>query len=349
MASTLQSAPPTLEKKLPDYTQTHPEQLLLFYAQPDDAQRFSRSIELYDAIPKYLWGKAQRENDKYLPSLKRTFKHRNVAHTVTIAPARLVDKDGQEIEHLPGQREELVEDALRKLACDGKGVFLDNHAGVVFSLYELEQELTRMGHGYNKNQIKEALSICGGTTMTIESQTDGKKVISHIFEAVGLQTQEDWQGDGPKSKAFVCFNPLVTASIRNKEFRPINYEKCMAYRSALARWFHKRLSHNYIGASLTAPFTILLSTIMTDSCMKQYAKLSDNLREVRKALDEMQKAEVLLRYEVRNITGKPRRKLLDAKLTLYPHPSFVAEMKRFNKMMAGARKPAQVFEQQGSS
>jgi hypothetical protein len=38
-----------------------PEQLVLdFFFQDEDTQKYSQSIELYDALPKYFWGKAPR-------------------------------------------------------------------------------------------------------------------------------------------------------------------------------------------------------------------------------------------------------------------------------------------------
>ena len=75
---------------------------------------------MYEAISKYYWGKLEREHGKYLPLLKRQFKDRNTTYNVTISPVRMINSRGHEKEYLPGKREELVEDALRKLACDGQ-------------------------------------------------------------------------------------------------------------------------------------------------------------------------------------------------------------------------------------
>jgi len=59
------------------------------------------------------------------------FQHRGETYKVTIRPARLTGRDGMDKEYYPGPREELVEEALRKLACDRlNGVYLDDQAGV---------------------------------------------------------------------------------------------------------------------------------------------------------------------------------------------------------------------------
>ena len=94
-----------------------PKQLSLFRTFVPDADKYSNTIELYDAIPKYFASTKQmdemREGGKYLPSLERQFKHRGKDYTIKINPARLTDGDGNDKEHYPTEREELVEEALK--------------------------------------------------------------------------------------------------------------------------------------------------------------------------------------------------------------------------------------------
>lgn len=35
----------------------------------------------------------------------------------------------------------------------------------MFTLYKLQKELSKMGHGYNLNEIKEAIQVCRGATL----------------------------------------------------------------------------------------------------------------------------------------------------------------------------------------
>ena len=129
--------------------------------------------------------------------------------------------------HYPSKREELVEDALRKFVAEGQGLFLDDQAGVTFSLHQLQQELKRNGHSYSKDEIKESLRICAGTNIELESADGGDTImLGNIFQSLGLQTRRDnLNADGQQSRAFVSFNPLVTASIKNGNFRRFNYAK----------------------------------------------------------------------------------------------------------------------------
>src|SRR5204863_6738817 len=51
------------------------------------------------------------------------------------------NRKAKEKEFYPTYREELIEEALRKIACDNlNGIYLDNAAGVQFTLYELKKE-----------------------------------------------------------------------------------------------------------------------------------------------------------------------------------------------------------------
>lgn len=326
---------PAKAKKLADYDRSKPAQLTLFEMVLPNEREFSNTVELYDFIPKYHWGKVQRINDKFLDSLEREFECRGVKYKVKIRPASVEDRNGTERYYYPSKREELVEDALRKFVAEGQGVFLDEQAGVTFSLYQLQEELKRNGHSYSKDQIKDALLICARTNMTVTSENGASVLVSNLFETLGLQTRDDWKNQGNKSRAFVRFNSLVTKSITSRTFRQLNYEKVMSYKNVIARQLHKRMSHNYLQASIANPYHFLLSTIIRDFGLTQYAQLRDNLRDVQIALDEMVEKKVLLSYKAEKVLENSKRaKLLDTKFILLPDPSFVNEIIGANRLQA---------------
>ncbi len=319
-------------KNLSEYDQSRPTQLTLFELLLPQERGLSNTIELYDFIPKYHWGKVKRIGGEFLRSLEREFECRGQKYKVKIRPASIEDKDGKERYYYPSKREELVEDALRKFITEGQGVFLDDAAGVTFSLYQLQEELKHNGHSYSKQEIKDALLICARTNITVTTEDGNTVLVSNVFETVGLQTRESWKGTGEKSRAFVRFNALVSKSIKSRTFRQINYEKVMSYKTVIARQLHKRMSHHYIQASITIPYHILLSTIIRDFGLTQYDRLRDNLRDVQIALDEMKLKDVLLTYKIEKVLENSKRnKLLDAKFILTPNPSFAGEATRANK------------------
>lgn len=298
--------------------------------------QYSQTIELYDAIPKYVWGNQNRINGKFLEPMVRPFKHKGKDYIAKITPAAVEISKGEFKYFFPSQREELVEDALRKLASDGHGVFLQDRleknslpmASVLFTLYELQKELKRMGHSYNINQIKESLNICANTGVILESPQESGVIISNLFDTLGLESKDE-VGNGKATKCFVRFNLLVTKSINDKTYKLLNYDACMSYKKSLARWLHKRMSHNYRQASLSKPYTITLSTIIRDSGITASKRIATTLQRVEVALNELKDSKMILMFEIEKILSN---KLVDAKIIIYPDSKFVSDVIKGNKL-----------------
>jgi hypothetical protein len=324
------------EKRFDEYEQSKPIQLTLFSTLGIDTA-YSRTIEFYDFIPKYAWGrieriKVEKANKEILPNLERTFVCRDIVYHVTIIPASVRGADGVFRDYFPSKREELVEDALRKIACETtNSIFLDGEASVTFTLYKLKKELRKRKHGYSIDEIKEALFILSGTNLEITSDKGTTILKSNIFQTLGLQTQDDWKGNGNKIKGFVRFNPLVTKAINHMKFRQLEYETSMSFQNYLARQLFKRMSHHYIQASITNRYNITLLTIIRDFGVSRYEQLRDNLREVVKALEELKAKQVIADYTVEKIlASQQHNKLIDAKFTILTTPQFNAEIKHAN-------------------
>ena len=323
--------PKSPKKKIDDFEQSKPVQMELFEALMPAEKQFSNTIEFYDFCPKYVYWRVERLQDKFLDRLERDFECRGQNYRISIDPAKIKDSDGVVRDYFPGVVEELVEDALRKLAVDGHGLFLDDQAAVTFTLYELQQELAKTGHTYSLDQIKKALMVCVGTTIHLTT-TSGETVFSdHLFETVGLNTREDWKGQGKKTKAFVRFNSLVTKSIKEGSWRQFNYEISMRFKHVVSRQLNKRMSHNFTQANLAANYNISLSTMIRDFGLTPYKYMRDNLRYVLKALDEMVKKRVIRGYEVKNVFDANRKnKLIDAVIEIKPDIYFADQTIKAN-------------------
>ncbi len=323
------------EKKVKKLEEYRAEHLPVGFIEPmtDEVSKYSRSIEMYDTIPKYRYKRVQKKDrigGKFLEPLERDFKFRGEDYHVVITPARIKDKDGEYRDYFPGQREEIVEDALRKLAVEGDGAYLDEYVSVVFTLYKLMAELRRVKHGYSLSEIKRALEICNKTHLEV-STADGETVLgAAMFETLGLQTKKNWQQKDKRTQCFVRFNTLVNKSVTSKTFRYLNYKKCMEYENYIARRIFKRMSHHFVQAHRQHPYNINFSTIISDFGLTRCSRLRDNLREVKKALDELTGKGTLLKYEEYII--REGRKMVDVKFNLIPDMSFVFEMKKFNAL-----------------
>jgi len=311
-------------KKFAEYKKSTPLQMNLFDLLGDEKD-FSHTIELYDLMPKYFWGRPERIDGVYLPRLEREFECRSRKYNLILYPASIEDEKGNEKYHYPAKREEIVEDALRKIMAEGHGIFLDGQAGVSFSLYRVRKELRENGHTYNTNQIKDSIEILAKTTIEIKSADGELEFIFHPVEAVGFSGEDD------ETQTFVKFSPLVTQSIKEKSFRLFNYKKVMSYDTTIARQLHKRMSHHFTQAGITESYTILLTTIIRDFGLTRRKQLKDNLRELETAVEELKKSNVIINFKLDKIIEKsPRVKLVDVRLTIQPHFEFITEVKHAN-------------------
>ena len=312
------------EKKLSEYKQNKPIQLTLFEMTVPGERRYSNTLELYDFMPKYVWGKVKRINDKFLDSIEREFEYRKVTYKIKIKPASLEDKNGQERYYFPTKREEVVEEALRKLVVSGQGVFLDGELGIVFSLYQLQKELERNKHTYSTSELKDSIRILNDTKITLTTE-GGQETGFHPIESYGFS------GENGEEKTFVKFSAWVTNTIKSGRFRLYNYETVMSYKSVVARQLHKRFSHHHVSSSITKPFNIKLSTIIRDFGLTQYEKLSNNIREVEKAMEEMKEKDVIISYKTEKVFDSDKKnKLIDAKFILTASMRFDSEIIRAN-------------------
>ena len=104
----------------------------------------------------------------------------------------------------------------------------------------------------------------------------------------------------------------------------------MSYTYRLSRWLHKRLAHMYTQAGMLHPYTIRLSTILRDSGTLECAQNYNNARSVERALDELERRQIILAVTKETLRG-PRNRLLDIKYSLLPTTEFVSEVKRANQ------------------
>jgi hypothetical protein len=322
-------------KKFAQLEVSRPVQLSLFDLAPEE-DNYSQSIELYDFIPKYVWGKVERLNEQFLISLKREFECRGKKYLLTLMPARLEIGENFK-EFYPSRREELVEDALRKLMTERKGILLDGEAGMSFTLYQLQKELKEKNHTYSYDELKDSIRILNNTDIILKDTTGTIEAAFSPIENYGFA------GEGAETKTFIKFSPLVTHSIKTGTYRMINYDKVMSYRSVIARQLHKRMSHHFTQASIAETYEILLTTIVRDFGLTPQKRIQQNLVEVENAIDEMKKSNVILTCKIEKIFDtQPRTKLIDAKFKFQPHPEFAGDVKRAN---ARAKKVRSMIEE----
>lgn len=324
-------------------------QLELFKGWISPESNQSRTVDLFDAIPKYVFDKKGKTTEK-IELLVREFEFRNAQYAVTITPATIV-RNSKAIGVYPGEREEIVTRALLQMTVQQRlelrlGKDDKNKATIsaTFSLSQLRKQLQAVGHEYSLGQIDEALQVCHGATMNVKVEGAGKRegLSSGIFQWYATH-DEDGDKTGTRSLRYVVFNPLVTSSILGRTTLAINFDRVMSLKSPLARWLYDRISHNFRqavknGAIAGMGYHLALSTILRESGVVAEARQRANIEKIRAVLAELKAQRVLdsicSHKEVLTYGEKPPRgprPVVDAVWTLYPSRTLVDEIIAGNK------------------
>jgi hypothetical protein len=318
-------------------SETTPNQLSLFQIFLPNNKKYSNTIELYDAIPKYFSSPKQmaslRHSSRFLDVLEREFKHRGETYRLEMTPARIKRGGEGQIEYYPTMRENLIEEALRKLATDPQcGRYFDGNMGVRFTLYQLRQELKERGHSIKYPSLIESLTIANRTNLSVTKISGGKEPVlsSPIFPVLMLSNRDEWLSNPKSTYCYVQFNVLVTQSISSLTYRQFDYNSYMAFKKSLSRWLHRRMCHNYTQAKMNNSYIIKTSTIVRDSgLISDGIDVRHQIIEIEEALSELKAAGILYRHDtIKDFDG---RRIIDATHELRPSSRFVDDIVNANQ------------------
>lgn len=322
---------PVKDKKIDTLPITSSQQFDLFGIGDSNGpeHRYSNTIELYDALPKYNWSPQREFHDLKDAQITRTARLRGQEYKIIIKPA-ILNKKGKSVLIYPGTREEVVEDVLRKFAVSGQGQMREDNAGVMFTLSQLRNELKAMNHAYDIAEIKEAIMVCRGATIECYGDDDQTLISSNFFPLVGLTTRQKYLNGASDNDArcYVMFNPMVTKSILDLSFRQYDYKLGMEIPSPLARFIYKRMSHYWTQASLSNPYTPALVSFLSQSPRGLSDDMYSNTRAMNNALKVLIKHKVVSRYD--EDIQRVKRKVIDIRYKIYPHEDFVKMVKSAN-------------------
>ena len=311
----------------------------------EERERLSNTIDFWDNIPRYSFSRqamAKMRTEKgFLDLLKLDFNYKGMALKAIIQPARIEDADGTAQDYYPSANEELVEDALRKIAAEQCQGYFDKpnfRCGVVFTLHMLRMELKKMGHARSYQQIILSLNILSGSVIELRT-ADGKSPEassrSPYFPSLSAVSRQKLTDD-PSAKWVVQFHPLVTQSIDVIAYRQFNYQQMMTHTTQLARWLHKQLALKFTFASMMTTFETRYSTIKRDSGLLQSdTRERAAIEALDTAIGELKCNGVLSSVQKKEIRGA-RSKLEDVVYILAPSRDFISHAKAANKRHADA-------------
>jgi len=252
-------------------------------------QNQTNCTALYDLAPRFVSRVERPDDTAYLVAIKKDFTFNGEPYRVTVSPARVIQADGKERDELPGEREQLVEDVIRRMAADCMKVHQDQ-IEIPFSIYAIHRELKRHGHTFNKQEIKEALIILNKSNIEITKIVEeGSRKPKPILAAAAYPVLKFSDANDPESTASVQLNPLLVQAIKSLAFEQINYDWMMQVKGSLARWIFKYISL-MLADTTDESHTIELSAGEIARSFGHIRKRwRASLTEVEKALDSLQK------------------------------------------------------------
>lgn len=210
-------------------------QLVLF--ESDDG--YSQTIDLYDIAPRFVVTPTT-DPAFFSKPIRHNFSHRNVNYRITVRPAQITKDDGSEGFAFPGEREQIIEKVIRKIATQ-KGRLNLNKDDIIlrFTIHEIRMELVRVNHSFTYAEIKEALRVLHSSIIEIQRVDENKE--TRIVSASAFPTMILRFGLSDEQDTHLSFNPLVATAIKNLHFRQISYETEMSLPTALSRWLYTRI------------------------------------------------------------------------------------------------------------
>jgi len=157
-------------------------------------------------VPRYAVSRQQmdrmRKAKGFLDLRQVEFQYRGATLKGIIQAARVLDeKTGASKDYYPSANEELIEDALRKIAAEQRNAFFDQanfRSGVVFTLYMLREELKKRGHTRSYQEIVLSLRILARSTIEIRTPAgrDGEGfAVSPYFSGLSAVSKGKLAGD----------------------------------------------------------------------------------------------------------------------------------------------------------
>jgi hypothetical protein len=305
----------------------------------DEKGRLSNALDLWDSIPRYSVSRQEMNKRRgaggTLPLLCIPFEYRRQAYVAEIQPA-MIKENGAIVHYYPSANEELVEDALRKIAARQNQGFFDGEndksSGVAFSLYELREELAARKHTRSFQQIVLSLQILRKSHIEIRlGEGRGESFVAANYLSALAAVTKGKLAEDPNARWLAQFHPLVTRCIDRVTYRQFNYAVMMSLPTQLARWLHKQLAIKFTFAGMLAnPFEMRYSTIKRDSALLNRGRERNNVHDVEEALGQLVRSGVLREVRKSKVTGA-RGQIVDVVYSLLPTAEFVREVKAANR------------------
>ena len=307
--------------------------------------RISNTIAVWDVAPRFVFRDHKDLRDgQYLKTIDRSFTYGGYLYRLTLNPARF-RRNGKQVEEYPGEREQLVEEVIRRLAVTNRRLDLagKDEVGVTFRVWDVRQELKRTKHVMAHVDVVEALQVLSKSIIEIyrvDAGPNGEKVEKLHQSPTFPQVRFADKGAEDTSIA-VQFNWFVAEALKCLDFRQIDYETLMNMSGPIERWLFKKLTHDtlYNGGDLLI-HEVKASEIIDGCGLTICTRIRDTLRRIPAAVEQLKAHGVIDEYVATDI--KDGRKKVDIAYKLIASRHF---MDRINESMRRGIEDRRVFRE----
>ena len=282
-------------------------------------------VALYDIAPRFIFD-ARDDGAGRRQLVERDFTFGGKAYRITLKPTQIRNSSGVVVDKYLGEREQIVEEVIRRIAAKRSRLTLvdDGKIRFPFKISEIREELRRVRHTYSFTEIQEAITLLAEVRLIIQDLgARGSPILSApAFPVMGMRRRGD---DG---ETFVEFNPLVAEAIRMLSFQQVDYETLMEIRDPVARWLMKRL-HIEMAESRQAVQTISAMEIRRDCGMSEWKQTRNMLRRVSQAVDVLVRVGVVEGVEAEDMMEGQRK--VDTVFTMTATPDFMTKVHASNR------------------
>jgi hypothetical protein len=308
----------------------------------------SNTVKLWDCLPKYSLSQVEqnrmRSADGQLPVYQKEFRFMESDYCMFITPAFLSIENGKTYAYYPSANEELVEDALRRIATLQNQCFFDNkkaNCGITFTIHQLRTELKKQGHSRSYQEVVKSLLILARAGIEIHAKNaDGQGFTIEKYIRLECFTSNT-DMNNVESRFVAYFHPFVYNAMNDIEYRQFNYRQMMQLKTHLARWLYKRLAYYYSNAGHTVPIRLSFARMQDESGMLDRVRTNDAIKELEAVFEVFKTIRVFNSVQrIKDIRGE-RNKIIDIIYEGQPHSDFIKSVKAANKRQADGREKRQ--------
>jgi hypothetical protein len=289
----------------------------------------TQMVALYDIAPRFVFMVDQREGSEgNRKMIEREFSFAGSRYRITLTPARIKNEQGVIEDEYLSERDQVVEEVIRRLATTpGRlALFPGNKVRFSFTNYEVRQELKRLNHTFSHAEVNKSIMRLNKANMSIEFlDAPGSPTVS----AAAFPVAAVRRGIGAETMSFVEFHPLVADAIRLLRFQSVHYETLMRISDPVSRWLYKRL-HIQIAVNGGAIQSISATDIRRDCGLLEWKKSRNQFSRLTSSVEKLMKVGMIDHLEA--IPVLDGRKIIDVNYTMAASAEFMGSVHASNRI-----------------